>query len=99
MRRGQVVRYEPKAVRRDRLIVVVSAGGINDDPTTGWVLAVDALPEDPHDLLAVRITGHGWASARHLSRVYKRWITDTVDVLDADTLASLNRALGAALDL
>jgi hypothetical protein len=98
LERGEIWRYEAKGPRGPRLVVIVSGSGINMDGRRSWLLAVDIVPEDPGDLLAVPVPG-GWADASSVVRVYRRWLTSQADVLGAETRERLDVALRAALDL
>ncbi|MGH3828091.1 MAG: hypothetical protein ACRDQX_13115 [Pseudonocardiaceae bacterium] len=72
----------------------MSSDGINQSPRP-WLLGAPVTPEDPQDILAVPLEGHGWVSAGNLSRLYRAWLRDRVGELDPSTL----ERLGAALDL
>jgi mRNA-degrading endonuclease toxin of MazEF toxin-antitoxin module len=99
VRRGEIWRYEAKGPRGARLVVIVSGDGINADERRGWLVAVEIVPDDTGDLLAVPVPGHGWADASSVARVYRRWLAERVDVLDAGTAERVDSALRAALDL
>lgn len=98
MRRGEIWRYKPQGPRGERLLVIVSGAGINDDDRRQWVLGIEVIDRDPSDLLAVPVP-EGWADASTVVRAYRRWLTDRVDVLDRSTIERLDVALRAALDL
>lgn len=74
--------------------MIVSSDGINQSPRP-WLLGAPVTPEDPQDILAVPLEGHGWVSAGTLSRLYRGWLRDRVGELDPPTLDRL----AAALDL
>lgn len=99
MQRGEVWRYGPKGPRGERLILIVSGLGINSDDRRPWLTGIDIIPRDPHDLLAIPVAGHGWADASTVVRIFRRWLTDRVDVLDPADLDNVDVALRAALDL
>jgi mRNA interferase MazF len=83
---------------RQPLVVIVSSDGINQSHRP-WLLAAPVAVDDPADILAVPVPGYGWVNAGNLSRVYRGWLAERVDVLDADTLDRLTTTLRAALDL
>lgn len=99
MQRGEVWRYDAKGPRGDRLVVLVSGSGINEDERRPWLLAVDVLDRDPGDLLAVPLPDGGWVDTSTVVRVFRRWLIERVDVLDARLLDRVDVALRAALDL
>lgn len=99
MQRGEIWAYRPKGPRGDRAVVIVSGDGINSDERRPWLLAVDIVRDDPGDLLAVPVARRGWVDSSTVVRVYRRWLTDRVDVLDEVTIERLDAALRAALDL
>ncbi|GAA1590891.1 hypothetical protein GCM10009678_86440 [Actinomadura kijaniata] len=99
MRRGEMWRYSAKGPRGERLVLLVSSDGINDDPRRNWLLAVELAENDPRDLLAVPVPGRRWADASTVVRVYRRWLIEPVKVLDAETMDRVDAALRAALDL
>jgi mRNA interferase MazF len=80
-------------------VVIVSGSGINADGRRPWLLAVELVDADPHDLLAVPVPEHGWADASTIVRAYRRWLVEPVGQLDAETLGRVDVALRAALDL
>jgi mRNA-degrading endonuclease toxin of MazEF toxin-antitoxin module len=96
--RGEIWSYVPPGSPRQPLVVIVSSDGINQSPRP-WLLAAPITPEDPRDILAVPVEGHGWVSAGNLSRCYRGWLRDRVGELDSPTLERLAAALRAALDL
>ena len=98
MRRGELWRYAPPSSPRQRVVAIVSSDGINDSPRP-WLIASDVHAEDPGDILAVPVAGHGWVNAADLSRVYRTWLTEHVHTLDGDAREGLDTALRAALDL
>jgi hypothetical protein len=99
VQRGEIWRYQPKGPRGDRLVLIVSGSGINGDPRRAWLIGVDIVTSDPGDLLAVPVRGHGWADASTVVRLFRRWLTEQVDVLDSETCRQVDVALRAALDL
>lgn len=98
MRRGEVYTYEPQGSPRQQLVVIVSTDGVNDSPRP-WLLGVPIRADDPQDILAVPIEGHGWADVASLTRFYRRWLAKRVDMLESSAVERLDTALRAALDL
>lgn len=98
MRRGELWAYAPQISPRPRTVVLVSSDGINDSPRP-WLIAAEMLTDDPGDILAVPVPGHGWVHAGNLSRVYRGWLTECLGHVPADTAERLDTALWAALDL
>ncbi|HEV7755114.1 MAG TPA: hypothetical protein VGO94_04570 [Mycobacteriales bacterium] len=98
MRLGELWRYAPPSSPRHRVVVIVSSDGINDSARP-WLIASDVHAEDPEDILTVPVDGHGWVNAADLSRVYRPWLTEHVDTVDAATRERLDTAIRAALDL
>jgi mRNA interferase MazF len=78
--------------------VIVSSDGVNDSPRP-WLLGVPIRADDPQDILAVPIEGHGWADVASLTRFYRRWLAKRVDMLESSAVERLDTALRAALDL
>lgn len=101
VQRGEIWRYRPKGPRGERLVLIVSGAGINADDRRAWLIGLDVLSHDPHDLLAVPVPGHGWADASTVVRVYRRWLAegDRIDVVTPEALEAVDVALRAALDL
>ena len=98
VRRGELYTYEPPGSPRQQLVVIVSSDGLNDS-SRPWMLGVPVRPDDPQDILAVPIEGHGWADVASLTRFYRRWLAKRVDALDPSVVDRLDTALRAALDL
>jgi hypothetical protein len=98
VRRGEVCTYEPQGSPRQQLVVIVSSDGVNDSPRP-WLLGVPIRADDPQDILAVPIEGHGWADVASLTRFYRRWLAKRVDMLESSAVERLDTALRAALDL
>lgn len=98
MIRGEVWRYTGKTMKVERLILIVSGQGVNASTRTS-VIGLDIVEDDPGDVLAVRIPGHGWVCAWQPVRFFKRWLSGPVDQVDANTLDQVAIALSAALDL
>ena len=99
MRRGELrsyVRHSTTDTRRS--VVIVSSDGINDS-TRPWLLGVELREQDPGDLLAIPIGDARCAYAGDVARLYRAWVGERVGALDAATLARLDGALRAALDL
>jgi hypothetical protein len=61
----------------------------------GAPIAVD----DPQDILALPVEGHGWVSAGNLGRFYRGWLTERLGALPPPAVEQLDSALRAALDL
>ena len=87
-----------RAAPRQQVVVLVSSDGINQSGRP-WLLGAPVAGEDPADILAIAVPGHGLADAGQISRFYRRWLAERLDVLDTDTLDQLAFALRAALDL
>jgi hypothetical protein len=99
VRRGELRRYiRPSTPDRPRTVALMSSDGINESPRP-CLLGIELRDRDPGDILAVPVTGHGWAYAGDLSKIYRSWIGERVGELDTTTLARLEGALRAALDL
>lgn len=99
MRRGELRSYvRPSTPERARTVVIVSSDGINDSPRP-WLLGIELRDRDPGDLLAIPVADRGWAYAGDLSRIYRARVGSRVDELSQTTLARLDGALRAALDL
>lgn len=100
MRRGEVWRYQPVAIRpgASTLRLIVSADAVNtaDLPV---VLAVHIVPDDPDSLLAVRVGEQGWARALSIEPVMRSRLVERVAVADAETMEHLAAALRAVQDL
>ena len=98
MQRGDVWAYRPQGMPREQRVVVVSRDGFNQSARP-WVLGVALATEDPADILAVPVPGHGWADTGQVTRFYRRWLAEHLTTVDATTAEQLNAALRAALDL
>lgn len=98
MRRGELWTYEPQGSPRQQLVVIVSSDGVNDSPRN-WLIGIPVRADDPRDILAVAIEGHGWADTGNLTRYFRRWLAKRVDVADPTALEQLDTALRAALDI
>lgn len=98
MLRGEIWAYRPSASPRQPLVVLISSDGINQSTRT-WLLGAPIAVDDPQDILAVPVAGHGWADASNISRFYRRWLAERVGAIDAEALERLDSALRAALDL
>ncbi|MFR9802615.1 hypothetical protein ACL02T_09970 [Pseudonocardia sp. RS010] len=79
-------------------MLLLSSDGINDSPRP-WLLGIELRERDPGDLLAIPVHGRGWAYAGDLSRIYRAWVGKQEGTVDATTLARVDGALRAALDL
>ncbi len=99
MRRGELRRYvRPSTPEQLRTIAIISSDGVNES-SRPWLLGVELRERDPGDILAIPVSGHGWAYAGDLRRLYRAWIGEPVGQLDATTMSRLEGALRAALDL
>ncbi|WP_067673667.1 hypothetical protein [Nocardia miyunensis] len=98
MRKGELWIYNPHGSPRRRDIILISSDGINESPRP-WLIAAELLDEDPQDILAVSIPGHGWVHAGNLGRIYRGWLVERIDAVQDDTLERLDTALRAAMDL
>jgi hypothetical protein len=96
--RGEIWSYVPQGSRRQPLVVIVSSDGINQS-SRPWLLGAPITTDDPQDILAVPVEGHGWVSAGNLSRFYRGWLRERVGELDPPILERLATAPRAALDL
>ncbi|MBL1072984.1 hypothetical protein JK358_01095 [Nocardia sp. 2] len=99
MRKGEVWLYHPHGdAPRLRNIILISSDGINESPRP-WLIAAEVLDDDPQDILAVSIPGHGWIHAGNLGRIYRGWLTHHIGTVDIDTAERIDTALRAAMDL
>ena len=99
MRRGELRSYtRPSSPDARRTVVIVSSDGINDS-VRPWLLGVVLRDHDPGDLLAIPVGDARFAYAGDVARLYRAWVGDRMGVLDVATLARLDGALRAALDL
>ncbi|MFC9893503.1 hypothetical protein ACFVMC_07395 [Nocardia sp. NPDC127579] len=98
MRRGELWTYHPHGSTRQRTIVLISSDGIHDSPRR-WLIAAEIMAEDPKDILAVTVPGHGWVHAGNIGRIYRDWLADRVDEMTPEVIDRLDTALRAAMDL
>ncbi|GAA4858572.1 hypothetical protein [Actinomycetospora straminea] len=99
MRRGELRRYtRPSSPEVPRAVVLLSSDGINESPRP-WLLGIELRTQDPGDVLAIPVGGGRVAYAGDLTRLYRAWVGERLGVLDATTLARIDGALRAALDL
>lgn len=98
MQRGEIWSYTPQGSPRRPLVVLLSSDGINQS-SRPWLLGAPIGLDDPQDILAVPIKGHGWVSAGQLSRYYRGWLHERVGAVDAVAAERLDAAMRAALDL
>ena len=98
MHRGELWSYVPQSSPRQVVVVIVSSDGINQS-TRSWLLGAPIAEQDPGDILAVPVDGHGWVSAGNLSRYFRGWLRDHVGTLQGQALDDLDSALRAALEL
>ena len=98
MRRGELRTYvRPSTPAQQRTVVIMSSDGINES-TRPWLLGIELRDRDPGDILAIPVAGR-WAYAGDLTKLYRAWVGERLGELDPTTLARLNGALQAALDL
>jgi hypothetical protein len=99
VRRGELRGYtRPSTPEQVRTVVILSSDGINDSPRP-WMLGIELRDRDPGDLLAIPVADRGWAYAGDLTRLYRAWVGPPQGLVDATTLARVDGALRAALDL
>jgi mRNA interferase MazF len=99
VRRGELRLYvRPSTPEQRRTVVVLSSDGINDSPRP-WLLGIELRDHDPGDLLAIPVGDGRVAYAGDLTRLYRAWVGERIGILDRMTLARLDGALRAALDL
>lgn len=98
MQRGEIWSYVPQGSPRHLRVVIVSSDGINQSTRT-WVLGAPIAIDDPLDILALPVAGHGWVSAGNLGRFYRGWLAERLGELDRASAEHLDSALRAALDL
>lgn len=99
MRRGELRRYvRPSSPDVPRIVLILSSNSLNSSDRA-WVLGMELQRRDPGDILAIPVTGHGWAYVRDLTRLYRAWVGERVGQLDELTLTRLTGAIQAALDL
>jgi len=80
------------------VVVIISSDGVNQSRRP-WLLGAPLAEENPQDILAVPVEGHGWVSAGNLSRYYRGWLREHVGTLEDQALDELDSALRAALEL
>jgi hypothetical protein len=99
VRRGELRAYvRPSSPDHRRTVVLLSSDGINDS-TRPWLLGIELRDTDPGDILAVPTGGGRVAYAGDLTRLYRAWVGERLGAVDATTLAQLDGAVRAALDL
>lgn len=99
MRRGDLRRYvRPSSPEVPRIVVILSSDSVNSS-LRPWVLGMELQQRDPGDILAIPVTGYGWAYVRDLTRLYRAWIGKHVGQLDELTLARITSAVQVALEL
>lgn len=99
MRRGELRRYvRPSTPEQQRTVVILSSDGINESARP-WLLGLELRERDPGDILAIPVEPHGWAYAGDLTKLYRAWTGELLGELDTTTLARINGALQATLDL
>ena len=99
VRRGDLRRYvRPSSPQVQRIVVILSSDSLNSS-SRSWMLGMELQQQDPGDILAIPVSGHGWAYVRDLTRLYRTWIGERIGHLDELTLARLTSAVQATLDL
>lgn len=99
VRRGELRGYtRPSSPALHRTVVLLSSDGINES-SRPWLLGIELRSADPGDILAIPVGEQLWAYAGDLTRLYRAWIGDRLGSLNMATLARLDGALRAALDL
>lgn len=98
MNRGELWRYEPKGSPRHRVVLVVSADGINAS-TRRWVYGLEVVDHDPEDILAVRLPDDRWVNGTTLSRLWRGWLAQQVGNVDQEAKQAVDAMLRGALDL
>ncbi len=99
MRRGELRRYvRPSSPEVLRIVLILSSNSLNSSDRP-WLLGMELQRRDPGDILAIPVTGYGWAYVRDLTRLYRAWVGERVGHLDELTLTRLTSAIQAALDL
>ncbi len=99
MRRGELRRYIwPSTPEQLRVVAIMSSDGVNQSDRP-WLLGIELRERDPGDILAIPVADHGWAYAGDLRRLYRAWTHERIGQLDATTMARLDGALRAALDI
>lgn len=101
MRRGEIWRYEPVINRAgqstDRLIV--SADAINDNDGLPTVYAMQMADTDPGSLLAVRVSGHGWALATAIERPLRKRLIERLGQAGPEEMEQVDNAIRATFDV
>jgi mRNA interferase MazF len=99
MQRGELYRYvRPSSPEAQRTVVVLSGSGINRS-SRPWLLGLEPRDRDPGDVLAVPIGDGRFAYPGDLNRLYRAGLGGRAGRLDTTTLARLDSAVRAALDL
>ncbi|HKT05763.1 MAG TPA: hypothetical protein VJT31_40145 [Rugosimonospora sp.] len=98
MIRGEVWRYAPKGIPRERTVVIVSADGINNS-SRPWLYGLEVVHEDPQDILAVQLPGRLWVNGTSLSRLWREWLCEHVGSLEDDAMEAVDAMLRTAIDL
>jgi hypothetical protein len=96
--RGEVWRYAPKGMPRERTVLIVSADGINNSPRP-WVYGLEVVAEDPRDILTVHLPGQLWVNGTSLSRLWRDWLRERVGSLEGEALDAVDAMLRTAIDL
>ncbi len=98
MIRGEVWRYAPKGLPRERTVLIVSANGINNSARP-WVYGLEVVDEDPHDILSVALPGNIWVNGTSLSRLWREWLRERIGSVEDDALDHVDGMLRTAMDL
>ncbi len=98
MIRGELWRYAPKGSFRERVVLIVSADGINNS-VRRWVYGLEVVDRDSADILTVRLSEHWWVNGTSLSRLWRDWLTERLGMIDAETQDGVDAMLRTALDL
>jgi hypothetical protein len=78
--------------------VILSSDSLNSSDRP-LMLGMELQRHDPGDILAIPVTGHGWAYVRDLARLCRGWIGERVGQLNEFTLARITSTIQASLDL
>ena len=100
MRRGELRRYVlPSTPDRPRTVLILSPESINRSDRS-WVMGIELVGQDPGDLLAIPVAGHGWAHARNAKQLYRAWLADrAICQVDELTLTRVTGVVQIALGL
>jgi mRNA-degrading endonuclease toxin of MazEF toxin-antitoxin module len=79
--------------------LVVSADAINALDSIPTVYVAQLIEDDPRSLLAVRIEGHGWASALHVERPPRSRLVERTGTATPQEMERFDNALRAASEV